>query len=110
MIIAQNKKKLPEKKILLNKSLKYLDEAAKQEQNLLDDAINNSKYILSCLMDDLNTKKSFNNYYPFNFIYNNDYISPQEVPDKPVLISRTNTTMNFKLPPFKPKINEIEIL
>ena len=39
--------------------MSYIDEAVKQEQNQLDDAVANSKFILSCLMDDLNAKKSF---------------------------------------------------
>ena len=40
-------------------------------------------------------------------LYNPEYIPETQVPRKPILISRTSTSVTFKLPPFKPHLIDV---
>jgi len=61
-------------------------------------------------MDDNNAEKSAGDYYPFNYLYKNEYIRSSEAPPKPVLISRSTNSITLKLPPFEPEIPETVLL
>ena len=63
-------------------------------------------FLFSTLLDDDNAEKNSNNFYPFNYLYNSEYIQPKEEPVKPVLISRSTNSITLKLPPFEPIIPE----
>lgn len=110
MSMATNKSKFPEQKYLLQEAFKYLQQAEDEEKLHILNGIQNSVFLFSTLLDDGNAEKTSTDYYPFNYIYNSDYIKPSEMPQKPVLISRSTSSITLKLPPFEPIIPESQLL
>jgi hypothetical protein len=76
---------------------------------LITEGINNSPEVLSTLFEDKLLKLSSEKVHPFSAMAKDEYIPETKVPRTPILLSKTSTSMVFKLPVFKPKIPE-EIL
>ena len=72
--------------------------------------VDNAVFLFSTLLNDANAEKDSDNYYPFNYLYNSEYIKPTEAPTKPILISRSTNSITLKLPPFEPIIPETMLL
>jgi len=90
--------------------LEYILQAEEEEKMHVLNGVENAVFLFSTLLDDKNAEKASTDYYPFNFIYNTDYIKPSEAPRKPILISRSTSSITLKLPPFEPIIPETLLL
>ena len=84
--------------------------------------IKDSHYVLSTLLNDLKKNQRAEQFYPFNYLYNPDYIPESDVnklfyllsfiqqPRTPVLISRNSSSITLKMIPFNPKVDEWNLL
>ncbi len=122
--MATNKSKLPEQKYLLKEAfrkiicsyieililLEFIKQAEEEEKVHITNGIDNAVFLFSTLLNDSNAEKHSDDFYPFNYLYNSDYIQPTEAPIKPILISRTTNSITLKLPPFEPIIPETMLL
>lgn len=78
------------------------------EKMHIENGIKDSIYVISTLLDN-EIKPSIhdsNKYFPFNDLYNKDYIRKSKFPRKPIMVSRNSHSITFKLPPFFPEIDE----
>jgi hypothetical protein len=76
----------------------------------MSNAIKNSIYVLSTRLENIFQPVFSNDYYPFSYLYNPDYIKAELAPPKPVLISRNSNSITLKLPPFNPIIDNMVAL
>jgi hypothetical protein len=76
----------------------------------MNNAMKNSIYVLSTRLENIFQPVFSNDYYPFSFLYNSDYIKAELAPPKPILISRNSNSITLKLPPFYPKIENLVAL
>ncbi|CAD8200548.1 unnamed protein product [Paramecium pentaurelia] len=104
MLLASIKQKQTEQRSFLVDSLKFLQQAEKEEQLHIENGINDAIFVMSTLCDNIDTQSTSNNVFPYNMLYNPQYIKSTQVPRKPILISRNSESVTFKLPPFKPKL------
>lgn len=80
MTLAGNKGKLPEKEYLLREAMKYIIKAEEEEKLHISNGIENAIFLFSTLLDDRNSEKAAENFYPFDHLYKPDYIKQSETP------------------------------
>lgn len=110
MSLAGNKPTLPEQKYLLEQALNFIDKAQEEEGLHAANAVHNSVFLFSTLLDDISINKKAHDFYPFNYLYDKDYIQETKIPPKPILISKTSGSITMKLPPFNPLIPPLQLL
>jgi golgin subfamily B member 1 len=91
------------------KAIQYAEIASKEETEHLRIAAENAPYVLSTLIDDIASDQKSTRVFPFREIYNKHYIEPRVVPKKPILISRSSTSVTLKMPGFHPKVSDYEL-
>lgn len=108
MLMACNKKQFAEQKYLLSQSLQYIKQCSQMEDTLTQQAVQDSVFLCSTLLDHQNSKKQ--EVPPFDKLYDPDYIEESDFPRTPILIARSSSQIILKLPPFNPKVNELDYL
>lgn len=102
MTLATAKSNTIEQKSLLIEAVEYIKKAKEDEERLAELALDNAVYLKSSKHFHDYFKRSPNQVEPMSLLAKPVYIKRKTVPDKPILISRTSTSITMKLPFFKP--------
>lgn len=93
-----------EQKSLLKESISCLEDAEKMEKEMSGIAIQNAPQIEAAKLFDDQNGDSHLNHYPYKHLSDNSLTKPLSCPPKPIIVSRSPTSITVKLPFFKPKI------
>lgn len=105
MQVAISKPNIVEQKSLLLESFEYLKKSTEDEEKLKKIIIENSASvkIVDHLMNNENRGEEKHLTPPFNVMSRTRYLRKTIVPPKPVMVSRSSTTITMKLPYFRPQ-------
>jgi hypothetical protein len=59
---------------LLKKSLEYLKEATAEEERHISNGISDSIFVISTLLDNSDTQRASDQFFPFKMLYNPEHI------------------------------------
>jgi hypothetical protein len=90
--------------------VELLTECDEMEHNLSNLLIKNSVMVRAASSENQYTQNNLRNDFPFYFLSHSYYFNKSKVPQKPVLISRTSTSISMMLPFFKPRPHTLQNL
>lgn len=102
MSLAVAKSNTVAQKSLLLEAYEYIKKARQIEESMAVQLLENSIYISASRNFHSYHKKSPNHVYPFNLMNDQVYIKRTPVPQMPILLGRTSTSIIMKLPFYKP--------
>lgn len=102
MTLATAKSNTIEQKSLLLEALDYIKSAQGDEDHLSELALDNAVFLKSARHFHEYLGRTPNQVEPMNLLAKPLYIKRRTVPEKPLLVCRTSTSITMKLPFFKP--------
>jgi len=102
MSLAVAKSNPVSQKSLLLEAYEYIKKARKIEETMSALLLENSIYVSASRYFHSYFKKSPNQVYPFSLQAENVYIKRTPVPQTPIMLGRTSTSITMKLPFYKP--------
>ena len=102
MSLAISKSNAVSQKSLLLESLEYIKKAREAEDLLNTLALESAVQLTASRFFHQYFEKSPNHAHPYGLLAKAIYIKKSTVPSKPVMVSRTSTSITMKLPFFKP--------
>lgn len=104
LTIAKFKTDPQEQKSLLKDALFHISECEKTEKYLTNLAIETAPHLSACRLFNYSTDSNHLSIYPYKYLSENLLIPSTSCPPKPIVISRSSTSISLKLPYFRPKI------
>jgi hypothetical protein len=110
MQMARYKANPQEQKALLKDSLSFIKQAEAGEETMWGIAVGNAQQVLAAQQWNHSTGDTHLDYYPFRLLADERVIEPRMVPEKPVVVARSMTTVTVKMVSFHPKVtNKFDI-
>jgi hypothetical protein len=104
LTIAKFKSDPQEQKSLLKDALSFISDCERMEKQLTQLAIDNAPQLFASRLYEYSNNSSHLLAYPFQYLSDSLLSSSTICPPKPIIISRTSTSISVKLPYFRPKI------
>ncbi|EGR33042.1 hypothetical protein IMG5_062970 [Ichthyophthirius multifiliis] len=89
--------------------LKNKIKCEKMENNHFNKCIKDAIFVFSSLLNNIQTEQNSQQFFPFSYLYNSQFIEKSKKPRCPILINRNSSQIVLKLPPFVPLLSDFDI-
>lgn len=106
MVMAMDRTQIADHEKLLQTSFDSIRQCETIEERYMAEGVENTPELISTLFDSKLDRHGNMGVHPFSAMNKEEYLQNEKRPGKPSLICKTSSLMVFKLPAYKPRIDE----